>query len=192
MFPCQSGSCKTAKCGAGKKCIQRNDQPKCVCAPNCKAIKGHGNTHNAKRTLRFIQKKDKNENMKVVEGLMNKRKRHSKRLHVIDANKDVDFVSSTNNSSKFGKSERVISSDSKVFNKIHGDNKKRTELNKSIKNEPVKGNYSSVMNESHRHRSKINFKQQSKWPSMIRSGSYGYDAPFPQNQFSVKFSMYFC
>lgn len=125
--------------------------------------------------------------MKVVAGLTNKRKRNSKRLHVIEANKDVDFVNSTNNSAKFGKSEKVILSDSKVFNKIDGDNKKRTESNKSIKNEYVKGNYSSVMNEGHRHRGKNNFKQQSNWPSMIRTGSYGYDAPFPQNQFSVKF-----
>lgn len=153
-------------------------------------MKGQGNAHNAKRTLRFIQKKDKTENKKIVEGLLKKRKRNSKRLHVIDANKDVDFVDTTNNSSKFGKSERIILPD-KVFNKIHGDNKKRTYVNKSIKNESVKGNYSSVMNESHRPRGKNMFKQQTNWPSMIRTGSYGYDAPFPSNQFSVKFSIKF-
>lgn len=179
-------SCKTAKCGAGKKCVQRNNQPKCVCAPNCKAMKGQGNTH-TKRTLRFIQKKDKTENIKIVEGLMKKRKRKSKRLSVIQANKDVEFLDSTNNSSKFGKSERIILSDSKVFNRIHGDNKKRTNVNKSIKNEYVKENYSSVRNESLRHRGKNIFNQQSNWPSMIRTGSYGYDSPFPSNQFSVKF-----
>lgn len=180
-------SCKTAKCGAGKKCIQRNDQPKCVCAPNCKALKGQRNT-DTKRTLRFIQKREKIENMKGVEGVMKKRKRNSKRLHVIDANEDVDFVNSANNSSKFGKSEKIILSD-KVFNKIHGDNKKRTTLKENAKNEYVKGNYSSsVMNVGHRHRGKNNFKQQTDWSSMIRTGGYGYDVPFPTHQFSVKFT----
>lgn len=139
-----------------------------------------------------MQKKEKFENTKVVEGLMKKRKRNSKRLHVIDANRDdVDFVLTTNKSSKFGKSERIILSDSNVLNKIDGDNKKRTSLNKSIKNEYVNGaNYSSssVMNERHRHSSnKKHFKQQTNWPSMIRTGGYGYDVPFPSNKFSVKF-----
>lgn len=117
---------------------------------------------------------------------MKKRKRNSKGLQVFDANKDVDFVDATNNSSKFGKSERIILSDSKVFNRINGDNKKRTNSNKSIKNEYVKGNYSSVMNESHRHRGKNIYKSQTNWPSMIRTGSYGYDVPFQSKQFAVK------
>lgn len=120
---------------------------------------------------------------------MNKRKRNSKRLHVIDANKDVDFVNSTNNSSKLGRSERIILSDNKVFNKIHGDNKKRTKLKENTKNEYVKGNYSSsVMNVGHRYRGKNIYKQQTDWPSMIRTGGYGYDVPLPTNQFSVKFT----
>lgn len=29
-------SCKTAKCGTHKKCVIRDGQPKCVCAPKCK------------------------------------------------------------------------------------------------------------------------------------------------------------
>lgn len=32
-------SCKTAKCGTHKKCMMRGGQPKCVCAPKCKAKK---------------------------------------------------------------------------------------------------------------------------------------------------------
>lgn len=32
-------SCKTAKCGDGKRCAIRNGQPKCICSPMCKA--GH-------------------------------------------------------------------------------------------------------------------------------------------------------
>lgn len=182
-------SCKTAKCGAGKKCIQRNQQPKCVCAPNCKASKGQRNVHNSKRTSRYSEKKDKIENKKIVEGMMKKRKRNSKRLHVINASNGVDFVNSTNSSSK-GKSEKIVSSDSKLFNKVHGDSKKRTNVNKSRKTEIIKGNYSSV-NVSNRHRDKKLYRQEINWPSMIRSGSYGYDVPFPPNHFSVKFFTYF-
>lgn len=179
-------SCKTAKCDSGKKCIQRNNQPKCVCAPNCKAIKGHS----AKRNLRFIDKANRFQQMRVVDGVMKKRKRNSKRLHVLDVvNKDVDFVDSATNSSKSGKSERVILPDGNVFNRINGDTTKTTRTNKSIKNDYVKGNYSSVMNENRRHGGKNIYKQQSNWPSMIRTGSYGYDVPFPSNQFSVSFTI---
>lgn len=122
--------------------------------------------------------------MKIIEGMTQKRKRNSKRLHVINANKDIDFVNSTNTKLKFGKSERIILSDSKVSNKIHGDSKKRTNFSKSFKNEFIRGNYSSVSN---RHKNQKNYQQQTHWPSMIRTGSYGYDQPFPPNQFSVKF-----
>lgn len=121
--------------------------------------------------------------MRIVEGVMKKRKRNSKGLHIINANKYVDFVNATNSKSKFGKSERIILSDSKVLNRIHGDSSKRTNFSKSIKNEFIKGNYSSVMKASNRHK---NHQQQSNWPSMIRTGSYGYDVPFPPNQFPVK------
>ncbi|XP_055320206.1 uncharacterized protein LOC129577357 isoform X2 [Sitodiplosis mosellana] len=44
-------SCKTAKCGAHKKCVMRSGQPKCVCAPKCKTKNqrpkrnGGGNHH---------------------------------------------------------------------------------------------------------------------------------------------------
>lgn len=31
-----SDSCKTAKCGARKKCVMRSGEPRCVCAPKCK------------------------------------------------------------------------------------------------------------------------------------------------------------
>ncbi|KAG4071442.1 hypothetical protein HA402_011596 [Bradysia odoriphaga] len=131
--------------------------------------------------------------MRVAEGggAIKKRRRNLKGLHVIHANKDVDFVDApTSNSSKFGKSERVILSDSKVFNRIHGDNKKRTNLNKSIKNEYVRGNYSTMMSEGHRHGSRNVFNQQTNWPTMIRTGSYGYDAPFPSNTFAVELFTY--
>lgn len=181
MFLANVESCKTAKCGSGKKCVQRNDQPKCICAPNCKASKGQRNNQNAKQNMRYIQKENELKNKRVVQGVeaMQKRRRNSKGLHVVHANKDVDFVdASANNSSKFGRSERVILTDSKVFNRIHGDNKKRTKLNKSIKNEYVKGNHTSMMSEGH---------QQTNWPKMIRTGGYGYDAPFPSNTFAVKF-----
>ncbi|KAJ6640905.1 putative cytochrome P450 6d5 [Pseudolycoriella hygida] len=167
-------SCKTAKCGDGKKCIQRNDQPKCVCAPNCKAMKRQENNSNAKRTSRFIDKEDSIENVKRVGPKVRKKTGNLKRVQVFDANKDVEFVNPTNNSSKNAKSEKVIVTDSKFFNKIHGDNKKRTNFNKSI----AKGNLSSVMRDRHI------FKEHSKWPSMIRTGSYGYDVPFPPNHFS--------
>lgn len=30
-------SCDNTKCGDGKRCIMKRGQPKCVCAPNCKA-----------------------------------------------------------------------------------------------------------------------------------------------------------
>ncbi len=144
---------------------------------------------NAKRNLRFTHKENNNERKSVVGGQTKSRKRSSQGLHVVNANRDVDFVNSTNNSSKFGKSERLISTNSKVFNGIHSVNKKRTNLNKSIKNEYVKGNGSFAINESHRHRAKHLYKpQQTNWPSMIRTGSYGYDVPLPTNLFSVKIS----
>lgn len=187
-------SCKTAKCGAGKKCIQRNEQPKCVCAPNCKASKGHRNNHNSKRTMRYIQNENKIEKVRVTEGVdsANKRQRSSQGVHAKHSKKDVDFVdASTNASSKFGKSERVILSDSKVLNRIHGDNKKRTHLSKSIKNENVKGNHSSMMSQSHRHGIVNGFNPQTNWPTMIRTGSYGYDAPLPSNSFTVRFFKYY-
>ncbi|KAL7047057.1 hypothetical protein ACKWTF_002776 [Chironomus riparius] len=34
--PCKE-SCDNTKCGDGKRCIMKRGQPKCVCAPNCKA-----------------------------------------------------------------------------------------------------------------------------------------------------------
>lgn len=34
QFP--TDSCKTAKCGARKKCVIRSGEPRCVCAPKCK------------------------------------------------------------------------------------------------------------------------------------------------------------
>lgn len=35
--PCKESSCDTVKCGNGKRCILKKGQPKCICAPNCKA-----------------------------------------------------------------------------------------------------------------------------------------------------------
>lgn len=184
-------SCKTAKCGAGRKCIQRNEKPKCVCAPNCKASKGQQNVHksNSKRTLRFVGKKDRNENVKVISGMLKKRKTNSQRTHLTDTNEDVDFVEPTNSSSKFDKSQRIILSDSKLLNKIHGDRKTRINFNRNFKNEFINGNYGSV-NDSNRSKDQKLNRHGTHWPSMIRTGSYGYDSPFPPNQFAVKFVMY--
>lgn len=37
-FVFATDSCTTAKCGPHKRCVMRSGQPKCVCAPKCKAV----------------------------------------------------------------------------------------------------------------------------------------------------------
>lgn len=48
-------SCATARCGANRRCIVKQGQPKCICAPNCKHRKDSNNKSNGIKLIGIHQ-----------------------------------------------------------------------------------------------------------------------------------------